>query len=433
MKGDIKVITCGCRFNRYESEEIKSRLSSNVTQNGNDIVVINTCAVTKKSEAKSRHAVRRAVRENPKATIAVAGCWAEYDPKAAESIEGVDYVLGNEEKFLPDAIHPNGSNTRVGMVEEAENFIETNETGVGFMANRTAAYLKIQNGCNESCSFCMVRMVRGKSRSASPEFVIKRIDDLVSNGAKEIVLTGINIGEYGADLADLKNGAGLAFVLTEAAKRKSSRFRLSSINPAEITDEVVNAIAESDNICRHLHVPMQSGSDDILQKMRRPYTSAQYGEKIISIAKIIPGIGIGCDVMAGFPTETDDDFRKTADMLSSLPFSYAHVFPYSPRQKTAAYEMADTIPPHVKKERVAELKRIAAQKNLAFRRSMLDKQCEVLVETRDAPGDKLRGKSDTFVNVEFVGAEQLKRKTVAVVVKAVTEDGVFGELRGELK
>ena len=417
MNGKTKVITCGCRFNRFESAEIESRLPK---ESGKDIVVINSCAVTKSSEAKSRRAVRRALRENPAASIVVAGCWSELDPEAVKSIEGVTLVLGNEEKFR---IHDHLKSSERVFTGEVQNVESFNEIETGKMTGRTAAYLKIQNGCDETCSFCVVRLIRGKSRSASMEFVLRRVDDLIADGAREVVLTGINIGAYGKES---DGGDSLAGLLAQLGRRNGARFRLSSINPNEIDGEMVSVIADSPNICRHLHIPMQSASDAILKKMERPYSAAQYRKKIEEIAQRIPGISLGCDLITGFPGETEQDFRMTREMLSQLPFSYAHVFTYSPREKSSAFEMGDNLPAKIKKERAQTLKRIAADKNRTYRKSLIGTTLELLVENRELGSALLKGKSDNFVDVQFHGEASLKGKLVDVAITSLTENGVTG-------
>ena len=417
MHGKTKVITCGCRFNRFESAEIESRLPQ---ASGQAIVIINSCAVTKSSEAKSRRAVRRALRENPSASIVVAGCWPELNPDAVKSIEGVSLVLGNEEKFRVNDYLESPENVFTGEVQNAERFKEI-ETGK--MADRTAAYLKIQNGCDETCSFCVVRLVRGKSRSASMEFVLQRVDDLIADGAREIVLTGINIGAYGKEL----NGKNsLARLLAQLSRRDGARFRMSSINPNEIDSEMISVMEGSPNICRHLHIPMQSGSDAILKRMERPYSAAQYREKIEEIASQIPGIALGCDLITGFPGETDVDFARTEEMLLSLPFSYAHVFSYSPREKSSAFTMANELPAKVKKERAERLKTVAADKNHFYRKSLIGTTLKLLVEKREGSGTLLKGKSDNFVDVEFHGDPRLKGELVDVSIIALTKNGLTG-------
>ena len=417
MNGKTKVISCGCRFNRFESAQIKARLPKGSDK---EIVVINSCAVTKSSEAKSRRAVRRALRENPKASIVVAGCWSELDPEAVASIEGVTLVLGNEEKFSVSDHLESAEKVFTGQVQNVELFKEI-ETAK--MSDRTAAYLKIQNGCDETCSFCVVRLIRGKSRSASMDYVLSMVDELIAGSAREIVLTGINIGAYGKEL----NGeSSLARLLAQLSRRDGARFRMSSINPNEIDSEVISVMADSPNICRHLHIPMQSGSDAILKKMERPYSAAQYRDKIEEIAKRIPGIALGCDLMTGFPGETEFDFNRTKEMLLNLPFSYAHVFSYSPREKSSAFTMANELPPQVKKERAQRLKTVAAGKNREYRKSLVGATLQLLVENREGGGRLLKGKSDNFIDVEFHGEPSLKGKLVDVSITALTERGLAG-------
>ena len=417
MSGDTKVITCGCRFNRFESAEIESRLKN---RSNHEVVVVNSCAVTQIAEAKSRRAIRRAIRENPSASIVVAGCWAELDPEAVIAVEGVSLVLGNEEKFdAADYLNRGGAFT--GAVQKATAFTEQT---VGVMGGRTAAYLKIQNGCGEKCSYCAVRLVRGKNRSAAMEFVLQKVDDLIANGVREIVLTGINIGAYGKEFDEKTPLAGL---LSEISRRDGARFRISSINPNDVTGEMISVMADSPNICRHLHIPMQSGSDTILKKMKRPYSASQYRKKIEEIADKIPGIALGCDVMAGFPGETAEDFRLTQRMLAELPFSYAHLFPYSGREKTVAYNMPGAVPPPLIKERTQKLKEAAANKNKLYRKSLIGRTLQVLVERRASNNGLLKGKSDNFVQVEFRGAAGLKGELVNVAVTGLTEKGIEGK------
>jgi len=418
MDATSKIITCGCRFNRYESAEISKKLSPD---SGRPVVMINSCAVTAKSEAKSRHAVRRAVRENPGASIVVGGCWAELDPLAVRAIEGVDLVLGNEEKFRPSDFIGGDEKVRVGSVSNATEFIETEPDR---QLDRTSAYLKIQNGCDETCSFCVVRLVRGQSRSARPEFVLKRVDRLVGEGAREIVFTGINLGRYGEEFA---GDPSLAEILKTAAERhRGVRFRLSSVNPNDITDELITVMADNKNICRFLHIPLQSGSDRILRVMRRPYSSAEYQEKIGKVAARLPGLGLGCDIMAGFPGETEEDFSSSLRLLKELPFTYAHVFGYSPRKQTDAFRLAGAVLPAVKKERVEKLKSVSAEKNLRFRKSLVGKTVEVLAENRHGADGFLRGKTAEFINAEFEGNETFPGKLVKIRVEHITDGGVRG-------
>ncbi|MBI3581143.1 MAG: tRNA (N(6)-L-threonylcarbamoyladenosine(37)-C(2))-methylthiotransferase MtaB [Nitrospinae bacterium] len=414
MVPEKKIITCGCRFNRHESAEMLERLG----ETGEDMVVVNTCAVTKKSEAKSRHAVRRAVEENPGALIVAAGCLAELSPDSLRGIKGVGLVLGNEEKF--DIRRPvQEPASRTGGVRRAEKFLELT---AGRLENRSAAYLKLQNGCDETCSFCVVRVVRGRSRSARPEFVVKRAGELIRDGTREIVLTGINLGRYGLDLPDKTDLASLIGLLTLTG---GARFRLSSVNPTDVTDDLINLMARTPSVCRHLHVPMQSGSDRILNLMERPHSSAQYSEAVEKAARAMPGLAIGCDVMAGFPGETEEDFEQTMRLLDALPLSYAQVFQYSPRPQTKAGAMTDSVPSSVKKERTNALKEVAARKNLAFRRSLVGKKVEILVEA-DGPRGLGRGKSDTFVEVEFHGDRPPRGALASVVVERTTDSGVVG-------
>ncbi len=432
MPHNTKVITCGCRFNRFESAEIRA----NLAPAGAPVVVINTCAVTRRSEAKSRNAIRRAVRENPGSAIVVAGCWAELDPEAARAIEGVTLVLGNEEKLRGgDYLNADGT-VHTGAVRSASVFLGAD---AALMEKRTAAYLKIQNGCDETCSFCVVRLVRGKGRSARPEEVLEKARGLIARGAREIVLTGINIGQYGRGLGHVtltginigQYGRGLGHVtlaaLLEAlAAIPGPRIRISSINPLDITSELLAVMARHPAICRHLHIPLQSGSDAVLARMERPYTAAIYRERALAAAAALPGLGLGCDVMAGFPGETETDLEASAALLRELPFSYAHVFSYSPRPQTPASRFGGEIPEAIVKERAERLKAIAAMKNRAFRQSLAGGVHEVLVEQKRTPGGRLTGKTGSFAQIEFEGNDTLKGTIIRVKAEGLTQSGLHG-------
>lgn len=421
MSSGTKVVTCGCRFNRFESAEVRALLDGKAP---GPVVVINTCAVTKRSETKSRNLVRRAVRENPGAVIVVAGCWAELDPAAVRSLEGVDLVLGNEEKFRAAEFikDPGPQKILTGAVNSAR---EMAGTGAAFMEGRTSAYLKMQNGCDETCSYCVVRLVRGKGRSAPPETLLEAARGLIAGGAREIVLTGINVGRYGDGRP---GGHNLAALVEQLTALGHARLRISSINPLDVSPALITLLERGGALCRHLHIPLQSGSGRILKMMERPYTTAEYRRVAEEVAQRVPGIAIGCDIMAGFPGETDADFAQSLQMLESLPFSYAHIFSYSPRPGTKAAAMPDSVPEAEKRRRVVALKKAAARKNLIFRHNMAGRDARVLVERYPAGGGKLSGKTDSFVQASFKGPATLAGTLVNVRIERATADGVEGVL-----
>lgn len=418
MSSKTKVITCGCRFNRFESAEIQALLEG---KTHHPVVVVNTCAVTKKSEMKSRNLVRRAVRENPGADVVVAGCWAELDPRSAAEIDGVALVLGNEEKFRAAELLQGSAaeKTYTGAVNIAPG---PSAVAAAPMEGRTAAYLKVQNGCGETCSFCVVRLVRGKSRSAAPDALLESARGLMDRGAKEIVLTGINIGQYGKDLP---GKPGLASLVERIAAGGRARIRISSINPLDITPQLMDMLSAGKSLCPHLHIPLQSGSGRILRLMERPYSPEEYRRAVEEIVRRAPGVALGCDIMAGFPGETEDDFAQSAAMLEELPFSYAHVFPYSPRPATKASAMEDTVPDGEKRRRVAALKEIAGRKNLAFRQKLVGASEQVLVERKAWDGGILTGKTGTFIQASFSGPATMRGELATVRVERVTADGVW--------
>lgn len=433
MRRKVSFETLGCRYNRLESAEMAYELQKagfEPVGSGapSDVVVINTCTVTGRSDAKARAAIRRARERNPEAVVVVAGCYSETRPDEVVAQEGVDLVVRAAKKF--------------DIAEALKNFVKEGRAvtldgdGVGReflpvrpianMEGRTNAYLKIQSGCGEACSFCIVKVARGGSLSARAEDVVRQVGRLSAAGIKEVVLTGINLGEYGRGRDD-----GLAALIEKILEETDmSRIRLSSINPNEVTDGLIGLMAESPRVCRHLHIPLQSGSDTVLKRMKRPYTASFYEELLGKIAASVPGVGLGADVMVGFPGETDEEFEQTASLIRRTPLSMLHVFAYSPREGTEAYGMPGQVLKSVKKKRSSVLKAIAERKGDKARRRHLGQTFDVLVEnTRDGEG-MLKGFTDNYFSVRMLGPDSLMNKIAPVKIVSTAPGGYIGEVAG---
>ena len=364
MKGDqgrtFSIITFGCKLNQYESECIRQSLEDmNWTyrsfEQGADCFIINSCTVTGRSDSRCRNAVRRARRMMPDAKIVVTGCYAETQPDALEGMSEVDLVVGNEEKkHLPWILDGGtGKPERSGAYGRIDEFL-----------GHSRAFIKVQEGCNAACTYCIIPRARGPSRSTPPEEVLGQVRSLAENGYREIVLTGIHIGRYGRDLDEGIDLAGLIEILLGSTE--GVRFRLSSIEINEVTDRLLDLVLSCDRVAPHLHIPLQSGDDPILERMNRPYSTVPFADRIERIAASGARVAIGTDVIVGFPGETDESFGNTYRFVRELPFSYLHVFSYSRRPGTAASEMPDQVHPETRKARSRKLINLGKRKRIAF-------------------------------------------------------------------
>lgn len=418
--------TFGCKLNQADSAMLAALLRESGWEivhdeaDGADVVVVNTCTVTRRSEAKVRQAIRRIARENPRANIAVVGCATQLHPEAFRHLPNVRWVLGVNSKFdLPAVLE-----REEGVVRLDEAQAELVAPAVGLFAPRTRAFVKIQDGCRFRCSYCAVPLARGRSRSADPEKVLDQVAEAEERGFREIVLTGVDIGSYGMDLRPRRS---LAWLLQRLVDRtREVRIRLSSVEPTELTDELVETVASLPRVCRHWHVPLQSGSDRVLRAMRRPYTARFFRERIAALTEHFDTFGLGSDVIVGFPGESEEDFRATRELVEQLPFTYLHVFPYSGRPGTDAAKRPDDVPKSVKEQRSRELRELAAGKKRALLRSLVGTSQEVLVESRKRDG-LLTGLTDTYVRVLFPGPEELVNRLVRVRIVSAGSDVVRGE------
>ena len=432
----VALTTLGCKLNQYESNELQSLLEGEGFRavpfdEPAHLYVINTCTVTAGADYSDRQMIRRAIARNPEAVVVVTGCYAQTNPEAVSEIAGVDYILGNQEKYrvlelvtsLKKRARPL---TAVGKMAEAKTIPILS---VKKFAGLTRAFIKIQDGCQHRCAFCIVPYARGGSRSQHPEVVLEQVREVVAGGYQEVILTGVDMGHYGRDLAPRTTLAGLLKEMIEIPGLR--RVRLSSILPKYFCDELLEVITTSPKICPHLHIPLQSGSDRILRAMRRPYTVGMYRRLVERLASALPNLGLGADVIVGFPGESDQDFDATYRLVEELPFSYLHVFPYSPRRGTEGTHLPNPLPPGVITERARRLRALGRAKNLAFRQRFAGNEVEVLVlETRDKATGLLSGLTSDYLEVLFPGDDRLMRRYLATRVIEITPDRTFGMLVG---
>jgi len=398
--------TLGCKVNYYETEAVWELFEAAGYEKVDykseaDVYVINTCTVTNGGDKKSRQIIRRAIRKNPEAIICVMGCYAQTKPKEIMDIEGVDIIIGTHgrDKIIDLVRKYEQERKPINLVSNIWNHTEFETLNVTKFENRRRAALKIQDGCNQFCTFCIIPWARGKVRSEKPETVISQVKELVANGHIEIVLTGIHTAAYGEDFEDYSFGR-LLKALTQIDGLK--RLRISSIEATEITDEVSEAIQASDVIVDHLHIPIQSGSDDILKAMKRNYTVAEFEAKIHELRVILPNLSLTTDVIVGFPGETDELFAETVATLKRIGFSELHVFPYSVRNGTKAAILPNHVPDFTKTLRVNELLNLNEQLAKNFAANCVDKIFDIIVEEA-AEGAHI-GHTGNYLKVKFKGS-----------------------------
>ncbi|MFC1869323.1 tRNA (N(6)-L-threonylcarbamoyladenosine(37)-C(2))-methylthiotransferase MtaB [Thermodesulfobacteriota bacterium] len=432
----FKIITLGCKVNQYESAYIKERFTAagwrQGLKNGEaDITVINTCIVTQRASYQSRQAIRKAIRENSSGMTAAIGCYAQVFPEELSRIEGISIIAGNKEKTkLPDMLINGEYSGRTCVISEPFQKNKTFELLPikGFL-DRTRAFLKIQDGCESFCSYCIVPFARGPLRSLDPSRVIKMLEILYENDYKEVVLTGVHLGRYGADL---KEGIELKELLHRIGNEGLPlRIRLSSLEPNEIDEEMIDIVASEAWLCRHFHIPLQSGDDYILKKMNRHYARKDFAGLVERIHARVPLAAIGVDTMAGFPGENDRAHQNTFSLINDLPVSYLHVFPFSPRKGTAAVEFPDHVNQKVIKKRAGELRDLGRRKREVFYRSCLGKEFLVLAEGWHSEKEKMtKGLSDNYLPVIFPSSRLIRNSMLKVRMEEIGEDVIIGRSVG---
>jgi threonylcarbamoyladenosine tRNA methylthiotransferase MtaB len=354
----------------------------------------------------------------------VTGCYAQNDPEAAAAIPGVDVVVGNAAKMrVVDFLEKRNGRTRT-VVEPLPDRFEEGPEMRGPLGGRTRAFLKIQDGCDQRCAYCAVRLARGRARSRPWPSVHSEARRALDAGYREIVLTGVNLGSYGRDLGQGDDLAGVTSRL--ASMPGMGRIRLSSVEPQEITDALIDVVGSHPNVCRHFHLPFQSGSDSVLGRMNRSYSAREFEDQVMRISRRIPDCGLGADVMVGFPGETDAEFRETKELVERLPITYLHVFSYSPRPETAATEMEGRVPGEIRKARSLAMRNLGRRKAQDSRTRSLGQTLEVLFETQ--ANNELSGLSDNYLRVVARGSDDRVNSLSGVEISDVTGDGVRGIL-----
>jgi threonylcarbamoyladenosine tRNA methylthiotransferase MtaB len=436
MTPTVAFTTLGCRVNQVDGQQLQARVEARgfrtvPVEAHPDVVVVNTCTVTARAELSDRRAIRRATRLNPDARVVVTGCWAQTSAAEVAALGGVDLVVGNADKGrLPELLTALLDGGRRAPRIEVSDVAGARLEPVAprpHVSGRSRAFLKIQDGCQHRCAFCIVPFARGNSRSLAPAEVEAQARGLVAAGHPEIVLTGVDLGHYGADLTPRTSLAALLARLTRVGGLRW--LRLSSMLPAYFTDEMLEILGASPVIAPHFHVPLQSGSDRVLRAMRRPYTTAGYRRVVERLAAAIPRLGLGADVIVGFPGETDADFAATVDVVEALPFSYLHVFPYSARRGTEAAGRPGRLDPGTVAGRARRLRAVAERLGRRFRGALVGRTEDVLVlERRDRAGGDLVGLTGNYVEVTFPGPDRLQRRMARVRVTAVEAKATRGIL-----
>jgi threonylcarbamoyladenosine tRNA methylthiotransferase MtaB len=464
----FKIITLGCKVNQAESEALAGRLAeahwapagSNETA---DLCIVNTCAVTQRAGMQSRQAVRRAIQDHPSACVAVTGCYAQTDPQTLLKIKGLDCLIDQKDKLrLPEILSgcggakcslrerlpaaaagaalaepapasmasrqdaaPTGGRKILRSPASAAGDIPGTAPVLSAAGARTRPFLKIQDGCDAFCAYCIVPYARGPSRSAAFQDALDGVSRLADQGFQEVVLTGIHLGAYGRDLEPRTDLAELLHAILKRADRV--RIRLSSIEPLELTDAIIDLAAGSERICRHVHIPLQSGDAQVLKRMGRPYSPERFADRIAQIHRRLPEAAIGTDVLVGFPGETDAAFETTCAFIEALPLTYLHVFPFSARPGTAAFGFGDRVPAEHIRTRCSRLRQLGSRKRLAFHRRFIGRSVRVLTESRrDPQTGLLKGVSSNYLPVLFEGGDERMQRMVEVCIS----DADAARLRG---
>ena len=438
-KPTVAFHTLGCKLNFSETATIARQFEAeNYTkvpfESKADVYVINTCSVTENADKRLKGLVQRALKQNPKGYVAAIGCYAQLQPKEIAQLGGVDLVLGAKEKFkLLDYI-TDLAKKEVGTVDaceiEATNRFESSYS----VGERTRAFLKVQDGCDYKCTYCTIPKARGISRSDTLENILINAKEITNQGIKEIVLTGVNIGDYGKGEYGNKKHEHTFFDLIQALENRTDadRIRISSIEPNLLTDEIISFVSRSQKFVPHFHIPLQSGSDILLKSMKRRYLTSLYVGKVKEIRKHMPHASIGVDVIVGYPGETEEEFLKTYDFLTSLPISYLHVFTYSERPGTEAATMENSIPMEVRHKRSKMLRILSVKKRRAFYEKHLSTSQQVLFEGRSKEG-YMFGFTPNYIKVKTQWDSAWVNKKVMMKMKQLDPDGVMmGEVECEL-
>jgi threonylcarbamoyladenosine tRNA methylthiotransferase MtaB len=440
MSKKVALHTLGCKLNFSETSAIGNQFLKNgfelidfgkatsSTQEKADVYLFNTCTVTENAEKECRQLVRRALRKNPEAFVIVTGCYAQLRPEEISQINGVDLILGSKEKFNLFSIINNFEKKDLSCIYVSPTS-ELSEFGFAHSTDadsRTRAYFKIQDGCDYKCSFCTIPLARGGSRSMNPDSVISEFKMLLGEGYKEIILTGVNVGDYGKLFK-----TDLYTLLKKLVEIPGDfRIRISSIEPNLLSDDIINLTSDSEKMCKHFHIPLQSGSKKILKLMKRRYTAKQYEKLIYNVKNKIKDAGIGVDVIAGFPGETEEDFLVTYNFIRELPVSYLHVFTYSERPSTKAITLQGTVDVFARKKRNNMLRVLSEKKRYKFYENMIGKELNILFESENNDGT-INGFSSNYIKVKNNFDPSLVNEFCKVKIERISQNMCEGKLLGD--
>jgi len=428
----VGFLTLGCKVNQYETEAMMEMFESRgyevVDSNQRaDVYVINTCTVTSLGDKKSRQFIRRSKRLNDEAIIGVVGCYSQVSPEEVEKIEGVNVIIGtNNRKQIVDVVEDINVWDKIVLVDDIMKVTEFEELKIDTIKDKTRAFLKIQEGCNQYCSYCIIPYARGPIRSRKPENVISEVKRLAANGFKEIVLTGIHVASYGKDLD--------CVTLTEVLRKVHEvdgieRIRLSSLEPRMFTEEFITAIKEMPKFCNHFHLSLQSGCDTVLKRMNRKYTTEEYAGIVKRLRDELDNPSFTTDIIVGFPGETDEEFEATYAFAKEMGFSQIHVFKYSPREGTPASKMAEQVPGDVKSLRSNKLIKLVETMSDTYMDSFVGKEVQVLLEGDfEAMPNYLEGLDDHYMRVAVEAPSDLKKNMQLVRIIRRENDVLIGEL-----
>lgn len=413
-KKTYKVVTLGCRTNQYETQAYQDQLQAMeyvVAGEGEeaDLCIVNTCTVTESADSHSRHAIRQVARQNPNAKIVVTGCYAEQNPEIVSQLEGVTHVIPNKDKeILLDTIFPDQ---------------ELPEFSIKRFEAHTRAFVKVQDGCNSFCTYCVIPYVRGRSRSRTIAEVVQEVEGLIANGYKEVVLTGINIGDFDGNRPKGENPDTLADLIRAVdAVLGLERLRVSSIDPDEVDDDLANAIINGKKTCHSMHIVLQSGSNVVLKRMNRKYTRQIFMETVDRLRAACPDFTFTTDIIVGFPGETEADFADTLEVMEQVRFAKVHMFPYSDRPRTRSALMPDKISDALKRQRKQEVLRLSEKHAFALREDYVGRRMTILTENKEG------GHTDNFLRVLLEGENLPPNTLVEVDLAANSPEGLVGKV-----
>ena len=428
----VAFYTLGCKVNQYETEAMlelfeKEGYEKAETEDYADVYVINTCTVTHMSDRKSRQYIRRMKKKNPDAIIAVVGCYSQVSPEEILSIDEVNLVMGtNDRKKIVEEVKKIDASRKVSTVDDIMKVKAFEEIEINKTNGKTRAFMKIQDGCDRYCSYCIIPYARGRVRSRDLESIVKEVENLASNGYKEVVLTGIHVASYGKDIKD--SDIKLLDVIKQINDIEGiERIRLSSVEPILFTDEFVEAVSTMDKVCPHYHLSLQSGCDETLKRMKRRYTTEEYKAIVDRLRDAIPNVSITTDVIVGFPGETNEEFDKTYEFLKDIELTHMHVFKYSPRKGTPAATMENQVDPSTKHDRSEKLLQLNEENFNKFGQRMLDKEFNVLFEQK-VGDNKYEGLTENYVKVIVESDNDISEQILKVKIKDVKNEFLEGIL-----